>query len=145
MPNFHLPPHYENSTLDINLSLDLANLHMIKISSLDFHIWQYLEKHQNGSQLQHLVNIPSVPVDQLYKQMVNNIQHITHFTSPEGSTGDTYSIWTLFFSYRSLCNSYRIACTSRIRDLLLLFLLVLTCQISTLTFTTRDHEVYNCG
>ena len=48
-------------------------------------------------------------------------------------------------SYRSLCNSCRIAYTSRIRDLLLLFLLVLTCQISILTFTTRCYAIYNCG
>ena len=35
-------------------------------------------------------------MDQLYKHMVNGIQHITPFTSPEESTGDTDSIWTLF-------------------------------------------------
>ena len=28
--------------------------------------------------------------------MPNGIQHITPFTSPEESTGDTASIWTLF-------------------------------------------------
>ena len=49
------------------------------------------------------------------------------------------------FSYKSLCNSYRITYTSRIKDLLLLFLLVLTCQISAPTFTTRHHATYNCG
>ena len=64
-PNFHLHPHYENSTLEINISLDMANLHMTNMSSLDFHIWQHLEKHQNESQLKHLASIPSVPVDQL--------------------------------------------------------------------------------
>ena len=51
MPNFHLPPHYKNSALEVNISLDMANLNMINISSLDFHIWQHLEKHQNESQL----------------------------------------------------------------------------------------------
>ena len=35
-------------------------------------------------------------MDQLYKHMVNSIQHIKPFTSPEESTGDTDSIWTLF-------------------------------------------------
>ena len=49
------------------------------------------------------------------------------------------------FSYRSLQNSYRIAYTSRIRDLLLLFLMVSTCLISVPTFTTRYHTIYNCG
>ena len=96
MPDFHLPPHYENSALEVNISLDMANLNSINISSLDFHIWQHLEKYQNESQLQHLASIPSVPVDQLYRHMVNGIQHITPFTSPEVSTGDAALIWTLF-------------------------------------------------
>ena len=95
MPNFHLPPHYENSALEVNISLDMANQNMINISSVDFCIWQHLEKHQNESQLQHLASIPSVPVDHLYRHMAKGIQHITPFTSPEESTGDTDSIWTL--------------------------------------------------
>ena len=53
-------------------------------------------KHQNESKLQHLASIPSVPVEQLYRHMAKGIQHITPFTSPEESTGDTGSIWTLF-------------------------------------------------
>ena len=89
-------PHYENSASEVNISLDMANRNMINISSWDFHICQHLVKHQNESQLQHLANIPSVPVDQLYRHMANGIQHITPFTSPEESTGDTTSIWTLF-------------------------------------------------
>ena len=74
----------------------MANLNMIKISSLDFHIWQHLEKCQNERQLQHLASIPSVPVDELCRHMITGIQPITPFTSPEESTGDTASIWTLF-------------------------------------------------
>ena len=72
----------------------MANLSMINISSLGCRIWQHLEKHQNESQLQHLASIPSVPVDQLYRHIVNGIQPITPFTPPEESTGDTASIWT---------------------------------------------------
>ena len=74
----------------------MANLYMINMSSLDFCIWQHLEEPQNKSQLQHLSAIPSVPVEQLYKYMINDIPPITPFTSPEESTGDTDSIWTLF-------------------------------------------------
>ena len=96
MPTFHLPPHYENSALEVNISLDMANLNMINMSSLDFHIWQHLEKHQNESQQQHLASIPSVPMDQLYRHVINGIQPITSLTLPEESTGDTASIWTLF-------------------------------------------------
>ena len=45
-----------------------------------------LEKHQNETQLQHLANIPSIPVNQLYKHMINGIKPITPFMSPEKST-----------------------------------------------------------
>ena len=88
-------PPYEHQPLAVNISLDMANLNTINISLLDFHIWQHLEKHQNESQLQHLANIPSVPVNQLYRYMINGIHHIIPFPSPEESTGDTVSIWTL--------------------------------------------------
>ena len=74
----------------------MANLHMVNMSSLDFCILQHLEEHWSESQLQHLATIPSVPVDQLYKHMINGIPPITPFTSPEESTGDTDSICTLF-------------------------------------------------
>ena len=136
--------HYENSALEFKISLDIANLNMINILSLDFHIWQDLEEHQNESQLKHLASIPSVPVDQLYRHMVNGIQHITPFTSPEESTGDTDSIWTLF----SHTGVYVMAIGLLIPAGLGIFccyFLMLTCQISMPTFTTRYHTIYNCG
>ena len=74
----------------------MANLNMVNMPSLDFHIWKHLEKHQNEMQIHHLASIPSVPLNQLYKHMVNAIQSITSFTSPEESTGGTVSTWTLF-------------------------------------------------
>ena len=120
----------------------MVNLHVMNISSLDFCILQHLEKNQNESQLQHLVRIPSVPVGQLYSHMAKGIQHITLF-SPEESTGDTESIWTLF----SHTGVYVMAIGSLIPaglEHFTVFLLVSTCQISTLTFTTRYHAIYNC-
>ena len=126
----------------VNISLEVANLNMIDISALDFCIWQHLENHQNESQLHHLASIPSVPVDQLYRHMVNGTNPITPFTSPDESTGYTASLWRLFFSYRSICNGYHITYTSRIRDILLLFLLVPT---SMLTLTTRFYTIYYWG
>ena len=83
-PNIHLPPDYETTSSEVNISLDMANHNMINISSIHFHIWQHLEKHWNESQLQHLASIPSVPVGQLYSHMTRGIQHITPF-SPEES------------------------------------------------------------
>ena len=34
--NFYLPPRYETPTLDVNISLNMANLHMLNISAQDF-------------------------------------------------------------------------------------------------------------
>ena len=80
----------------------------------------------------------------LYRHMAKGIQQITPFTLPEESTEIQHWSDTVF-SYRSLCNGYWITYSSRIRDHLLLFHLVLTCKISTLTFTTRYQTIYNCG
>ena len=63
--HFHLPPCYETHELTVNISLNTANLNVINILSPEFRIWQHLEDHWNGTLLHHLVNIPSVPIDQL--------------------------------------------------------------------------------
>ena len=67
-PHFHLPPQYEHPAVAVNISPDMANLNMVNISSLDFHIWQHLKDHSNETQLHHLSSIPSVPIAQLYKK-----------------------------------------------------------------------------
>ena len=95
-PCFYPPPYYEPTTVAINVSLEVAKLNMINMSLLDFDIWQHLEKHWNETQLQHLASIASIPVNQLYNHMISGIKPITPFTSPEESTGDAASIWTLF-------------------------------------------------
>ena len=40
--SFYLPPRYETPTLDINISLNMANLQMLNISAQNFCIWQHL-------------------------------------------------------------------------------------------------------
>ena len=94
--HFHLPQHYKTHELTINISLNTANLNVINISSPEFGIWQHLEDHWNGTQLHHLVNIPPVPIDQLYKHMVSSNGPITPFLPTYESLDDTASIWTLF-------------------------------------------------
>ena len=84
--------------LEVNISVDMINLNMINIS-VNFCIWQHLEKHWNESQLLHLASVPSVPIGQLYHYMAKGLDHITPF-SPENSTRDTDSIWTLFLHTR---------------------------------------------
>ena len=48
-PYFHLPSYYKSPPLEVNISLDMANLNMINISSLNFWVWQHLDKHWNES------------------------------------------------------------------------------------------------
>ena len=94
--NFYLPPRYETLNLDVNVSINMANLHMINISALDFHIWQHLGSNRTEAQLQHLTTIPSIPVHKIYQHMVNDTLPIMPFDMDEESTEHTDSIWTLF-------------------------------------------------
>ena len=94
--NFYLPPRYETLNLDVNVSINMANLHMINISAQDFHIWQHLGSNRNEAQLQHITTIPSFPVHKIYQHMLNNTPLIMPFDMDEESTEHTDSIWTLF-------------------------------------------------
>ena len=63
-----------------NISLNTANLNMRNILSPEFWVWQHLEDHWNKTQLHKLVEIPAVPVAQLYKHMINNNGTFSHLT-----------------------------------------------------------------
>ena len=94
--HFHLPPRYQNSNLEVNVSLDTANLNMSNISSLDFCVWQHLKDQRNETHLQHVATIPLIPVNKIYQHVISGTQHITPSNTADESTGDTDSIWTLF-------------------------------------------------
>ena len=66
-PNFYLPPRYETPTLDVNVSLTMANPHMIIILAQDFCIWQHLGSNRSDMQLQHLTTVPLIPVHKNYQ------------------------------------------------------------------------------
>ena len=89
---FYLPQRYESHEVIINISLNTANLNAVNISALEFRIWQHLEAHWNRMSLQHLANIPSVPLDELYKKMFTNNGHVNPFLSTDESTGETFSV-----------------------------------------------------
>ena len=137
--HFHLPSCCETHELTVNISLNTAYLNVINFSTPEFRIWQHLEDHWKGTRLHHLVDIPSVPVDLLYKQSTEPI-YVNWWVNRRYS----FHLETIF-SYRHLCYGYRIGHTSRIRDILLLLFLVPTYQISMLTFTVRFYTIYYCG
>ena len=91
--NFYLPPRYETPTLDVNISLNMANLHMINISAQDFCIWQHLGSNRSDMQLQHLTTIPSIPVHKNYLHLFYSTLPIIPFNTK--STVNTDLIWTL--------------------------------------------------
>ena len=93
-PNFYLPPRYETLTLDVNISRNMAKLHMINISAQDFCIWKHLGSNRSDMQLQHLTTIPLIPVHKIYQHLLNNIMPIIPFDKE--STENAGSIWTLF-------------------------------------------------
>ena len=112
---FHLPPWHESHDVGINFSWNTANLNVVNISAPGFRIWPPLEPLWNRTSLQHLANIPSVPLDELYKQMITSKAPVNPFLSTDDTTGETVSVWKLF-SCTGLYNSYRISYTSWVRD-----------------------------
>ena len=92
--NFYLPPRYVTPTLDVNISLNMANLHMLNISAQKFCIWQHLGSKRSDMQLHHLTTILSIPVHMIYQHLLNSTMPVMPFNIE--STGNTDSLWTLF-------------------------------------------------
>ena len=92
--HFYLPPRYETPILDVNVSLNMANLHMINISAQHFCIWQHLGSNRSDMQLQHLTTIPSIPVHKIYQHLLNSTMPIVPFNTE--SSEKTNSLWSVF-------------------------------------------------
>ena len=88
--NFYLPLRYETPTLNVNISLNMANLQMLNISAQNFHIWQHLGSNRSDMQLQHLTIIPSNPVHKIYQHLLNSTMPVVPFNTE--STGNTDSL-----------------------------------------------------
>ena len=135
--HFYLTPRYQTSNLDVNVSVNMANLHMINVSALDFHIWQHLRDNRSETQLQHLTTIHLILVHKIYQHIINGTQHIKPFDTNDESIEDTDSIWTLFLHTEMYITAIGLLIPAGLGLILLLLLLVSTCQIGTLTLTTR--------
>ena len=72
--------------------MNMANLYVINISALDFHIWQHIGNNRSEAQLQHLTTMPSIPVHKIYDHIINSTQQIMPFDMDDESTEDTDSI-----------------------------------------------------
>ena len=78
----------------VNISLNMANLQMINITTLHFCVWQHLGNNQSDTQLQHLATIPSIPVHKVYQHLLNSTLQLTPFNMEPSE--DTDSLWSLF-------------------------------------------------
>ena len=92
--HFYLPPRYETPVLNVNISLNMANLQVINISTLCFCIWQHLGNNHSDTQLQHLATIPSNPVHKVYQHLLNSSLQLTPFNTKPSE--DTDTLWNLF-------------------------------------------------
>ena len=92
--HFYLHPRYEIPILDVNVSLNMANLHMINISAQHFHIWQHLGSNRSDMQLQHLTAILLIPVHKFYQHLLNSTTPIVPFNTE--SSENTNSLWSVF-------------------------------------------------
>ena len=85
---FHLPPHYEDDTMMMNVSLDTANNNVINTSTPDFRIWQHFNSNWTTPCLQKLANVPEVSITQPDKHQINTSEPFHSFTI-EGEDKDT--------------------------------------------------------
>ena len=92
--HIYLPPRYETPVLNVNISLDMANLQTVNITALHFCIWQHLGNNHSDTQLHHLVTIPSIPEHKVYQHFLNSSIHLTPFNVKP--LEDTDTLWNLF-------------------------------------------------
>ena len=92
--HFYLPPRYETPVLNVNISLNMANLQTVNITTLHFRIWQHLGNNHSDTQLHHLATIPSILVHKVYQHLLNNTLHLTPFNTEPSE--DTDTLWSLF-------------------------------------------------
>ena len=92
--NFYLPPRYETPILNVNVSLDMANLQALNIMALHFHVWQHMGRNNSEIELQHLAALPSIPVHKVYQHLFNNSLPLTPFNMQQSE--DTNTLWKLF-------------------------------------------------
>ena len=92
--NFYLPPRYETAALNVNVSLDRANIRAINITALHFRVWQHMGRNHSDLDLQHLAVLPSIPIHQIYEHLLNSSQCLTLFNMKPSEDSDAF--WNLF-------------------------------------------------
>ena len=92
--HFYLPPRYKTPMMDVNVSINMANLQMVNISAQCFCISQHLGNNKSDIQLQHLATIPSIPIHRVYQHLLHSTIPIVPFNTDPSE--DTDSLWNIF-------------------------------------------------
>ena len=95
--HLHLPPRYKDHAVTMHIPFDIANLNTINISTPDYHIWQHFDSNGTIAHMQQLVDMPEVPITQLYKHMIGQSEPILPFVINRDTEGPSL-IWT-FLTY----------------------------------------------
>ena len=93
--HFHLPPHYEDHMVMMQMSLERANLNAINISSPHFHIWQHFNSNWTATHMQKLTDMPEVPIAQLYKHMFGQSEPVLPFELKSNRDEEPSLTWKL--------------------------------------------------
>ena len=90
--HFYLPPRYETPVLNVNISLDMASLQTVNITTLHFRVWPHLGNNHSDTQLQHLatINTSTQSLSAPSKQLLQ----LTPFNMKPSE--DTNTLWNLF-------------------------------------------------
>ena len=91
---FHMPPHYDDHTLMMNVFLDTANINAFNISTLDLRMWQNFGSNWIPPHLQKQANVCEVPFTQLYRDPINTSQQ-TYLFRIKDEDKDPSFIWTI--------------------------------------------------
>ena len=82
-------PHYNDECIS-----GIANINAITISNPNLRIWQYFNSNWTTLHLQKLINVPEVPVAQLYSHMIDTSKPVHSFTLSKDDDEDPSLIWT---------------------------------------------------
>ena len=91
---FHLPLHYEDRTIMMNVSWGPTNINAINVSTLDFRILQHFSSNWTPPHLQKLANVSEGQVTQLYKHLIDTSEPVHSFTIKDDDKHPS-TIWTI--------------------------------------------------
>ena len=68
---YQIPPKYQNHSLTVRFSMDIAKLQTFNMTIPDFRLWKHLPRSNlNTSKLERLTELPPVPVSGLYESLM---------------------------------------------------------------------------